>query len=242
MIAISIVSHGHGKMVESLVSNLLNFPEISSILLTLNIAEELNIPTNPRIIVIKNISPKGFGANHNAAFKMCSELYFCVLNPDILIEYNLFRELVSSFDIHKTGLVSPLVKNSKGGIEDSVRHFLTPASLFLRVFCKKSDAYKCLEGGGFIFSEWVGGMFMLFSSTVFEHINGFDEKYFLYVEDVDICTRVWLNGYKVLVNQNVSVIHNAQRASRKSFKHMLWHIKGIFRYFVKFHKSLPRLK
>ena len=234
LITVSIVSHGHGEMVERLLTSLLNFPEVDSIILTLNIPEKLNIHSDPRIRVIQNISPKGFGANHNAAFSMCVDPFFCVMNPDISLSYNPFPVLIATFSDITVGLVAPLVKNLKGNIEDSARYFLTPLSLFLRVLFGKSDAYFLNEGGGSFFPDWVGGMFMLFDSNAYKQLNGFDEGYFLYVEDVDICRRVWSSGRHILINQNVSVIHSAQRASRKTLKHMLWHINSLLRYFIKF--------
>jgi len=221
-------------MVESLVEKLLEFPEVTSVILTLNIPEYLNIQNCSRIKVLRNFYPKGFGSNHNAAFNLCDTPYFCVLNPDISLQNNPFAKLIFTFHDAKIGLVAPLVKNTEGLIEDSARHFLTLNSLLLRIFFRKSDSYRCVEGAGLFYPDWVAGMFMLFNSKIFERLKGFDEGYFLYVEDVDVCNRVWLSGYKVLINQNVSVIHDAQRASRRSFQHMAWHVKGLIRYFMKF--------
>lgn len=227
-------------MVERLISDLLLFPEIGLIVLTLNVPEKLKIHKNSRIKVINNTSAKGFGANHNAAFKFCNDDFFCIINPDILFKSNPFPILIPTISLDEVGLVAPLVINLYGRIEDSARSFLTPKSLFKRHFLGKSDAYKCLMGDGFLYPEWVGGMFMLVSSKMFTHIKGFDERYFLYVEDVDICTRIWLSGRKVLMDQNICVIHDARRASRKSFKHMFWHMRGVLRYFVKFYNRYPK--
>lgn len=70
-------------MVDRLLEKLLEFPEVSRIIVTQNIPESSNYPANSRISVVENVLPKGFGANHNAAFQMCREGFFCVLNPDI---------------------------------------------------------------------------------------------------------------------------------------------------------------
>lgn len=96
MITISIVSHGHGEMVSRLLRQLLTCPEVSQIIVTWNIPEP--IPSFKRGIIqyIENIAPKGFGANHNAAFMQCNQNYFCPLNPDVQLVTNPFPELLRS--------------------------------------------------------------------------------------------------------------------------------------------------
>jgi GT2 family glycosyltransferase len=64
-------------------------------------------------------------------------------------------------------------------------------------------------------------------------LHGFDENYFLYYEDVDICRRARLMGLKIVCCPEVAVVHNAQRASRKNIHHMRWHIASMFRYLGK---------
>jgi len=77
MVAISIVSHGHGKMVSALTSQLLECPEVSRIIITKNIPEVLLLPLSSKIQVITNVSPKGFGENHNFVFSRIRDEYFC---------------------------------------------------------------------------------------------------------------------------------------------------------------------
>lgn len=80
---------------------------------------------------------------------------------------------------------------------------------------------------------------MLFRSEDFRRLQGFDEKFFLYYEDVDICARAWKSGMKVLACPSVSVIHDAQRASRRNLQHMKWHAASMMRYFWKHAGRLP---
>jgi GT2 family glycosyltransferase len=85
VINVSIVSHGHGSMVKSLIEKLLSFAEIKKVIVTLNTPEDINFPSNDRLFLIKNFSPKGFSANHNHAFSYCDSEFFCVINPDIFL-------------------------------------------------------------------------------------------------------------------------------------------------------------
>lgn len=73
---------------------------------------------------------------------------------------------------------------------------------------------------------------MLFPKEVFQEMSGFDTRYFLYYEDVDLCARLALKGYRVALCQNVSVIHDAQRASRNSFFHFKLHLTSLLRFFL----------
>jgi GT2 family glycosyltransferase len=103
------------------------------------------------------------------------------------------------------------------------------------------DGYVFQEGDSNFFAEWVGGMCMLFKSSAYSDVGGFDEAYFMYVEDVDICTRLWKSGFKVLVCPSAVVFHEARRASRKNLQHLRWHIAGLFRYFFKYLGRLPKV-
>jgi len=241
LITVSIVSHGHGEMVGNLVAKLITFSEIKKIIVTFNIPEKINIPNDSRVVLLKNISPRGFGANHNTAFRLCVDPFFCVLNPDILFISNPFSKLIESITSNNIGLAAPMVINSEGCIEDSVRYFPTLCSILLRIIFKRNRSYLFSQLDPIFSPEWVAGMCMFFRSTVFSNIEGFDERYFLYVEDVDICTRVWLSGFKVLVNPGIVVIHNARRASHKNFHHFFWHLKGMIRYLIKYFFVIPKV-
>jgi hypothetical protein len=87
--------------------------------------------------------------------------------------------------------------------------------------------------------DWVAGMFVLFSALAYKKLEGFDENYFLYYEDVDICRRAHLLGLKIICCPEVTIVHHAQRASRKSIRHMCWHLESMRRYFCKTFKIEP---
>lgn len=239
-LSVSLVSHGHGLMVQELVIHLLKFDIIDELIVTLNIPEEFPIILDRRLKLVRNSKPKGFGQNHNDAFAMTNCEYFCVLNPDIIFVDNPFPALLSRFNAKSVGLVAPIILSNNGSIEDSMRRFLTPWSMVKRLVDKKSGVYVFKTAEIDLSTDWVAGMFMLFSSDAYTRVGGFDDQYFMYCEDADICTRLWKIGYSIVGSRSASVIHNAQRASHKSFKHLSWHIRSIIRYFVTYALSLPR--
>lgn len=239
MISASVVSHGHGGMIWKLVDQLVACPEVSQIIVTLNIPEEVPVTLNHKVFLHQNAKPKGFGANHNAAFTLATGEFYCVINPDIELTQNPFGTLAGILRDRRVGLVAPLVVGPARLSEDSMRRFLTPWSMLKRVLGLNSGAYLLQSGGSDFAPDWVAGMFMLFRSGAYAKVGGFDERYFMYCEDADICTRLWKAGYKVIGCLSASVIHNAQRASHRSFKHLSWHLCSMARYFCSHSFSLP---
>jgi N-acetylglucosaminyl-diphospho-decaprenol L-rhamnosyltransferase len=240
VIAVSIISHGHGEMIKGLIRALLACPEIRQVIVTRNIPEVLEIAQDDRIVWVDNALPKGFGANHNAAFAFCTQPFFCPLNPDIALFANPFPELMKGLARSDIALIAPLVVSPFGGVEDSMRHFPTLRSLATKALGRGDGRYVVQAGQADFFAEWVAGMFMLFRSEDFARLKGFDERFFLYYEDVDICVRVWQQGLKVAACPRVSVVHHARRDSRRSLRYLRWHLASMGRYFLKYWGRLPR--
>lgn len=234
-ISLSIVSHGQFRLVHDLLHCLQNCcsESIHEILLTLNIPEfipELASSFSFPVNVISNATPKGFGVNHNAAFKLATGDFFCVLNPDLLFNDNSFPALLDLADQDRVGVVAPAIIAPDGSLEDSAREFPSPSELLCKLFSGKSVVHRGY--GSVLEPDWIAGMFMLFSRAVFEEMGGFDERYFLYYEDVDLCARLALKGYKRLVCTDVQVVHDARRTSRRDLHYTFMHLKSIFRFFT----------
>ena len=236
-----MVSHGHGEMLERLVESLLSYSEVSKIIVTKNIPEKLNFILSDRIAVIENSSQRGFGENHNEAFLNVNEAYFCVLNPDITFNENPFPDLIRNQVKYNAGLAVPLVLNKLGEIDDSIRFFLTPTSLIRRFFFNNEHKYALSNNSPTFAPEWAAGMFMLFTSKCFRDLGGFDDGYYLYCEDIDICVRIWKAEQFMIACPQVQVIHDARRSSRQNFKYLRWHLSSLIRYMVKHLGSLPKI-
>jgi len=226
-----VVSHAQGALVQNLLQDLKSCNAVSfKIILTLNIPEVL--PFDPAafpfpVDVRRNATPRGFGANHNAAFAASSGRYFCVLNPDIRLSQDPFPALLPSLENPAIAAVAPLIRNPAGDIEDHARPFPTMASLVLKLFENKITIQETRT------PDWIAGMFMLFRREAFAAAGGFDEGYFMYYEDVDLCARLRAAGLRVEVNPAASAVHDARRASRRDLRHMRWHAISIARFLVK---------
>ena len=117
-ITISIVSHGQGQLVHELLRDLARYciGQVE-VILTLNLPEELPfVPQEFGYVtqIVRNSTPKGFGGNHNAAFRLVNTEYFCILNPDVRIRDNLFPHLRAGLRDPQAGIVGPLICNPDG--------------------------------------------------------------------------------------------------------------------------------
>jgi GT2 family glycosyltransferase len=232
MITVSIVSHGHGEMVDRLIEQLRNVESVSQIILTLNIPQLIKIKNNEKITIIQNEMPFGFGANHNNAFKLCTQPFFCVLNPDIELVEDPFPTLLECIKQQSLCLTAPIIVSSSGTIEDSARAFPTWSSLLRKLFFSFEGRWPLDLKKSVNYPDWVAGMFMLFTSIGYKEIDGFDTNYFLYYEDVDICRRIRMRGYEIGLCTKVKAIHDAQRTSRKNIKFLTWHLNSVVRFLV----------
>lgn len=233
MITASVVSHGHGALVGALAAQLLACPEIGQLIVTVNIPETINLPVDQRVSVRTNLVPKGFGANHNAAFGDCRGAHFCVLNPDLEIGESPFAELLGCLDYSGAALAAPAILESRGDVADSMRHFPTPAALVRKALGRGDGRIETPAGQRIIVPDWVAGMFMLFRTSAFEAVGGFDEGFFMYYEDVDICARLWKGGQSVIGCPRARVVHHARRASRRDLRHARWHVASMLRFWRK---------
>ncbi|MGH8671273.1 MAG: glycosyltransferase, partial [Burkholderiales bacterium] len=172
---------------------------------------------------------KGFAANHNAAFRFAKADCFCVLNPDIQLKEDPFPALLGALGDSGIGVVAPRILSPAGEIENSARRFPTlPAILKKALGIARTRDYEI--GNAPIHPEWVAGMFMLFRSETFRKLGGFDERYFLYYEDVDLCLRLRHAGYDVLLMPQVSAIHDARRQSHRNLRYLLMHTTSLLRF------------
>lgn len=243
-ITISIVSHNHGPLVKTLLDQLcLCRDHIEKIIVTFNIREKVRIRQDNypfEICSIYNDNPKGFGANHNQAFGHCNTEYFCVMNPDISVSEDPFLPLLSYIGNRNIAIIAPTIVNMNGVVEHSARYFPTPWGLIKKVVGCYDGVYPRRDNQSLEYPDWVAGMFMLVESKSYATLSGFDEAFYLYYEDVDLCARAWQKRMVVALCQDVSVVHDARRSSHRDFKFFKWHVKSAARFFLKHAKKFRK--
>lgn len=236
LVTVSIVSHKQFALVKNLLSDLKKFcdPSYLEVIITLNVREAQNIASEDypfHLVIVQNESVKGFGANHNKAFSIAKGSYFCVLNPDMRFNCDPFRTLCQWCSDKSVGVIAPLVIGGAGNFTDSARRFPTVFSLLYRGLLRSRKAEYFIDKKP-IQPDWIAGMFLLFPSSVFRKISGFDERYFLYFEDVDICARLFLKGFKVVLDPRVNIFHLEQRTSHREPSYLYHHVASMIRFFL----------
>ena len=233
MVTVTIVSHGHGEMVAGLIKDLFRCPQVTQILLTQNIPETSREKFPGKVKVWTNPTPRGYGANHNAAFQSCRTPFFCVMNPDIRIPRNPFPALTRAMKDPGVAVCAPKIVSPAGLEEDSHRQFPDIVSLLGKAFGGGDGKVPLGQGRSWERNSWLGGMFLFLWSEAFRKVGGFDEKFFLYYEDVDLCARLIRQGGRVKKVASVSVVHDARRQSRRSITFASWHGCSLARYLGK---------
>lgn len=226
-LVVSVVSHGHGTAVVDLLDDLRRFSahSVHRVVITLNQpGETVLFDESPRpawpftLQVRRNEKPLGFGENHNRALAGATEEYVCVLNPDIRLVEDPFAALVKCAAEPGVGCAYLVQVDQAGRIQDSERALPTPVALWQR---------RAL-GQGEKRVDWVNAACLVMPTPVWREIDGFDERYFMYCEDVDLSLRIRLAGMSI-ERAPVQVIHAAQRASGRSLSHFFWHVSSLLR-------------
>jgi len=230
---ISIISHDQGDELITLLNCIeKHCSKNLAVVVTLNVEEKLPFSkadySFPLIIIENFLKPRGFSTNHNQAFACMESDYFCVLNTDVYFSKDPFPCLIDAVAEEDIGVIAPLAYSTSDQLADSARKLPTPFKLLQRRFIKRNEY---LPSESFRYVDWVAGFFMLFDSELFKKLCGFDEKYFLYCEDVDICSRIWLDGKKVAWAGGTIVYHEAKRRSHSQLYYLARHIISMLRLF-----------
>lgn len=225
-LVVSVVSHGHGEDIQRLLEQLAHQSAayIARVVITHNKSEPaLREPEEgwPFVVqMLHNQIPQGFGTNHNKALKDAVEPFICVLNPDVeLLEgQDPFAALLQALAQPHAGCAYPQQVNAEGQVQDSERELLSPAALWRRRLLGRAEQRI----------DWVNAACIVLPTPAWRAVQGFDEGYFMYCEDVDLCLRLRLQGL-TLIKAPARVIHAGQRNSSRSLRHLVWHVRSLLR-------------
>jgi GT2 family glycosyltransferase len=187
----------------------------------------------------------GFGAAHNIVLrKSITEgvPYHLVMNPDLYFEKGVLETLLKYMQSdEKIGNLMPKVLYPNGEIQYLCKLLPTPLGLFFRRFNifpllkRKYDEKYELRFTGYeqvMNVPYLSGCFMFMNTQSLVDVGVFDEKFFMYLEDVDLHRRIY-SKYKTLFIPDVSIYHEFNKASYKNLKLLIMHIKSAIYYFNK---------
>jgi len=170
---------------------------------------------------VENSGNNGFANGCNVGAKNAQGDYLLFLNPDTLANQEaILRMWGFAKKNHTVGIVSCLQKKSNGGYEKSIRIFPSFFTLFglTRAIYKAFNKNKFQSEDQILYTNWVSGSVVFISKEWLSQIGGWNEDYWMYYEDMDLCKRVHLSNGKVALLTSVEVIHNHGGASRINFE------------------------
>lgn len=200
------------------------------------IREEIKSKKFENIHVIAHKQNGGFGAGCNIGAAASKGKFILFLNNDTLVKDKGVMDMAFYADNHpEIAILGGQLRNFDGSLQASVGKFYTPKYAFLLLVGGQrigvlDKSPKTIEK-----VDWVKGGLLLIRKDVFEELHGFDEKIFMYTEDMELCYRAHLAGKEIYFYPNVKVLHKEQGSSSKTFA-----IVNIYKnllYFYKKHRS-----
>lgn len=178
----------------------------------------------PRARVFRSDKNLGFGGGHNAAMKEAHGAVLMPLNSDSIVHEGALRELVQFLIDHPdVGIAAPKLLNPDGSLQYSCRRFPTPAAAVFRntplgkLFPNNKYSREYLMQDWAHDEprdvDWVSGAAFCITRKCYEATGGFDEQFFMYMEDVDLCYRAHQLGFRVVYVPSAVVTHAIGRST-----------------------------
>jgi N-acetylglucosaminyl-diphospho-decaprenol L-rhamnosyltransferase len=200
---------------------------------------------DPAVSVVETGANLGFGSAANRGVAATAGEYVLILNPDTVVEPGTAKALSEALD-RDPGLavVGPRMENLDGTLYPSVRRFPEMAVAFGHAFLglvwptnPATRRYRMLDWDHDRQAadvDWVGGACMLVRRSAFDLIGGFDEAYFMYVEDVDLCWRLGQAGWRIGYEPSARVVHALGGSSRRvPYRMIAEHHRSLYRFVSK---------
>jgi len=242
-IVISIVSLGHDEFIfNNLLLNNNSIPPnirivITDLTLNSNFERALKKLNLPNLLYHTNPSRYGYGKNNNIVFKLfgTGSDIFMVCNPDIEFDFSALNRFITGVE-WKNHLITCRTDIPGGIRHNNIRRFFNPI-IWIGSFLKTIDFDYWYYGNSIneiVAFDWCSGAFMIFDSVSFDRLGGFDEGYFIYIEDTDICYRCDKLQIQKKYYPTFAVKHFARRKSKNIFsRHFFWMIRSVMRYYMK---------
>ena len=234
-LSIVIVNYKSKHKLESCLDSILKV-EIKNlrceiILVENNSGEDLNnfLTLSPDIKLIVSDQNLGMGGGNNLGIKSAQGEYILILNPDTIIKGDAINILINYLKNNsEVGIVGPKLLNTDGSLQYSCLRFpklympILRRTFLGKYFSVDRDNFQMMEfdHGSIKEVDWLMGSVLMFKKKFFVADNkiwepNFDERYFMYFEDTDLCRSAWKNNFKVIYNPEAILIHDHARQSAK---------------------------
>jgi len=189
----------------------------------------------------------GYSKALNYCISISKGNYILSLNPDTILYSDSISNLKNTFNYYQdVGVVGAKILNVDMSFQlSSRRAFPTTSTILIKYFNKikltKKNPYNYIdiEKNKIYEVDAVSGCCMMFKKSIYDKLNGFDERFFLYFEDTDFCYRMKGNQYKVIYNPNSKIIH--YKGASSNYKNKIFVLfnfyMSMFKFILKYYKK-----
>jgi len=206
---------------------------------------------NTSLMLIQNKTNVGFAKAINQVANRTRSKYVLLLNPDAVISEDIFNSAIPYMESHpEIGVLGPKILDRDGSIQGSARSFPTfhtalfgRSSFITKLFPNNpltctNVLTHCSDGQSPMEVDWVSGACMLLRRKAFDDAGLFDENFFLYWEDADLCKRMWKKGWKVVYFPEALTMHYVGASSENNIIRSIFEFhKSAFYYYRKHYKN-----
>lgn len=203
----------------------------------------------PQIHLIVNKTNVGFSKANNEALKISKGKFILLINPDTIVSEDTINRMIYFLNQNPdAGLAGCKILNPDGSLQLACRRsFPGPWTSFCKVtglstlfpksklFAKYNLTY--LDENSTYEVDAISGSFMMMNREAYEKVGGFDEQFFMYGEDLDLCYRIQKNGYKVYYYPGTQIIHYKGESTKRSSLDETKYFYNAMNLFVKKHFS-----
>ncbi len=237
-VTVSIVNFNTHTLLQNCITHLEKYlPNIQKIIIINHSTETLSVTSIAPLTILTQPN-RGFGAGHNYGFR---EIYRNIVPPKDAVH------LFLNPDIHITRDITPLLRHFHDTSVAAVGAQLTDINDMADPYAAgmQPTLYRTLFDKIRIRRlptapqtvHWVSGAALFVRAIDFHAINGFDENYFLYFEDVDLCTRLTQRSKKIIFDPSVTIRHNSGQSFTNYHTQKRYYDAGQERYFMKYHST-----
>lgn len=193
----------------------------------------------PEVVYLNPGKNLGFGEGHNYVLPRLDSKFHAIVNPDIILTEDSLSILMDFIQEHNIGMAVPRLEDGEGKLQAAYRRELTVWDMAVRMFFpshfKKRQWRHTMQDMDFgkpFFVPFAQGSFLVVRTELFRALGGFDSRYFMYMEDADLCRHVNQKS-SLWYCPDTAVIHKWERSSHKDWKLFRVHIASMVKYFQK---------
>ena len=253
-LAVITINHQHGEMITKMIDSFIALDQDlpTEIFVINNIEDPVTknwLKTeHPNITLIENTRPKGFASNVNTVIRQYPDYeFYLLINPDVICLPGMLASLLQEMAADsQAGVTGPTLFNPDGTVQPSRRRFATFGVLILRALhfdavIKHLPAVDRYLMNDVTFEtttevDWITGAVMLIRKQALDQVGLFDERFYIYFEDEDLCCRMWQKGWKIVYVTQAQAYHAHLAEGRKrilskaNFRHISSAIKMLIKY------------